>query len=134
MEKQYQWRIEQLPGRPETGETAYINQCCEFGDTVLEMIKDAVGENLKAERTEIGQEDWGWYLLCEKDGRLYELDISFQNVENGRYLFGVVLSVKKSRKILFFDFPVAAEPESLAEFDEIVGESAGLCGIAQSDV
>lgn len=53
----------------------FINDCC-FGEDVGEWLKS----RLEAKGYEIddpGQEDWGWYLGCVKDGVTYMLCLYF---------------------------------------------------------
>jgi hypothetical protein len=93
----------------------YINSCCEFGDVVLEKIKNDISEKTGVEVKSfvIGQEDWGWYLEFQKGEIIYLLSISYQDKDsNEAHNFGVIIEAEKLEKGFIFNRKVEASKEA----------------------
>lgn len=53
----------------------FINDCC-YGDDLARWLKPRL-ETLGYQVIEPGQEDWGWYLECTRDGATHSIQIGF---------------------------------------------------------
>jgi hypothetical protein len=53
----------------------FINDCC-YGDDLARWLKPRL-EALGYQVIEPGQEDWGWYLECTRDGAAHSIQIGF---------------------------------------------------------
>jgi hypothetical protein len=126
MEQTYEWTIHNFEIRKTDPDVEYINSCCQFGDNVLDNIKDELCKKLKVDEKniEVGQEDWGWYLAVQKEDTLYEIGIGFLENKNNNYYFSVFLEVKEIRKFLFFNRKFMAKPDKVSRFIQIINEIA----------
>lgn len=127
--KQFQLRtLENLQPAPGV---EYINECCRFGDRLLEVIKRGIGEKLSIAPTDLitGQEDWGWFLEFEKDRIFYELGISYrESVDESAYDFGMTIEAHKLEKGFFLDKKIeyAEAGEVLAKIVQTIAKENDL--------
>lgn len=122
--KQYRWRT--LKHLKRDSKIVYINDCGEFCDVILEVIKPGIAEEMNIELQAIvtGQEDWGWYLEFQKDDIFYELDISYQKRDaKDAHQFGVTFDAWKKEKGFIFERKLPAETE-LQKFTKAVSSTA----------
>ncbi|MFZ2322376.1 MAG: hypothetical protein WAV89_01640 [Ignavibacteriaceae bacterium] len=80
----------------------YINECCQDCDVLLNLIKPDIIKEFQITDIEIGQEDWGWYLIFIKDNLNYNLHLSFniEQPELSEFLFYCFVN-KVEKKFLF---------------------------------
>ena len=127
--KQFQLRtLENLQPAPGI---EYINECCRFGDVILEAIKRGIGEKLSIAPKDLitAQEDWGWFLEFEKDRIFYELGISYREKDDeSAHNFGMTIEANKLEKGFFLDKKIecAEAGEDLAKIVQTIARENDL--------
>ena len=67
----------------------YINRCCYGGDILLSLIEPHLSENdFKISKSD--QEDWGWFIWCDKKKYRYSIDIGLEDEEHWKYKIFVI--------------------------------------------
>ncbi len=97
----------------------YINECCQYCDVLLNLIKPEIIKNLQISSIEIEQEDWGWYLFFIKDNLHYNLNISFNDEDSKSNEFVFYYFVNKVEKKFIFSKKVEVEEETQKFGDKI---------------
>ena len=85
----------------EKSNAEYINPCCTNCDVILNLVKPQIQNLFPNSNLEIDQEDWGWYLIFNKDEFVYNLHLSFYDELSSadEYLFYSFVK-KKTKKFL----------------------------------
>ncbi len=131
MEETYEWEICDLDKWKVNSEPDYINECCKFCDLVIYKIKDDICKTFGVDESnlEIGQEDWGWYLLFQENNTIYELDLGYLGKKNDCHIFSSFPEVKKIRKLLLFERTSKAAPDKVLAFAKSINEIAEINNI-----
>ncbi len=67
-----------------TNAEQYINRCCYGCDIFISLIEPHLSENdFKIGKS--GQEDWGWFIWCDKKKYRYSIDIGLEDEELWKY-------------------------------------------------
>lgn len=122
--KQFEWRTSEKLNA--NNDSDYINDCCEFGDTVLERIRSGLEKvpDLNASSASIMQEDWGWLLELTNGDILYEIDINYNGLDGEKaHTFNTVIQAIRIKKGFLFSRKTEAE-EECAKFAELVNQIA----------
>jgi hypothetical protein len=97
----------------------YINECCQYCDVILHLIKPEITNIFQIDNIEIEQEDWGWYLFFIKNNLHYNLNISFNDEEPKSNEFVFYYFVNKVEKKFIFSKNVEVEEETKMFGDKI---------------
>ena len=80
----------------------YVNECCSYCDVILKKVIDPIKKEFEISEIEIGEEDWGWYLIFEKDDLEYNIHINYFDENPDQMEFGLRFFVnKKIKKFIF---------------------------------